>query len=386
MIAGRSVFLLGLSLLVSWGTTYYLAGLFGERMAYDLGWSLSTVHGGFTLALLVTAAISATTGKLIDRHGGRWVMTAGAVIGAGGCAGLALATTIPAHYAAWVLIGISMRLTLYDAAFAALARIGGPDAGPAMSKVTLLGGLASTVFWPFGHLLAEHFGWRGALIGYALCLLATIPLHLALPVRRWEAPAEHRDGGPALPAPAGAAAAGRLYALIFALAHFLSSAMAAHLVTLLTGLGIALAAAVSIGGLRGLGQVAGRLWQVAAGARVHPASLTVGAMALAAAALTLGLLGGASIPLAALFVALYGAGHGIVTITQGTLPLLIFDHRIYGARTGTLLVPGFVASALAPLVFALVIERLGVHTALVICIMLALAAILAGLRLRRMLG
>ncbi len=385
MIAGRSVFLLGLSLLVSWGTTYYLAGLFGERMAHDLGWSLSTVHGGFTLALLVTAAISASTGQLIDRHGGRWVMTAGAVIGAGGCAGLALATTIPVHYAAWVLIGISMRLTLYDAAFAALARIGGPDAGLAMSKVTLLGGLASTVFWPFGHLLAEHFGWRGALIGYALCLLATIPLHLALPAQRWEAP-EHRDGGPALPAPAGAIAAGRLYALIFALAHFLSAAMAAHLVTLLTGLGIALAAAVSIGGLRGLGQVAGRLWQVVAGARVHPASLTIGAMAVAAAALTLGLLGGASIPLAALFVALYGAGHGIVTITQGTLPLLIFDHRIYGARTGALLVPGFVASALAPLVFALVIEKFGVRTAIVICIMLALTAILAALRLRRMLG
>ena len=386
MIAGRSVFLLGLSLLVSWGTTYYLAGLFGERMAHDLGWSLSTVHGGFTLALLVTAAISASTGKLIDRHGGRWVMTAGAVIGAGGCAGLALATTIPVHYAAWVLIGISMRLTLYDAAFAALARIGGPDAGLAMSKVTLLGGLASTVFWPFGHLLAEHFGWRGALIGYALCLLATIPLHLALPAQRWEAPVEQRGSGPPLPAPARAVAAGRLYALIFALAHFLSSAMAAHLVTLLTGLGIALAAAVSIGGLRGLGQVAGRLWQVVAGARVHPASLTIGAMAVAAAALTLGLLGGASIPLAALFVALYGAGHGIVTITQGTLPLLIFDHRIYGARTGALLVPGFVASALAPLVFALVIEKFGVRTAIVICIMLALTAILAALRLRRMLG
>jgi MFS family permease len=385
MIAGRSVFLLGLSLLISWGTTYYLAGVFGERMARDLGWSLSTVHGGFTLALLVTAAISTATGRLIDAYGGRWIMVAGAVIGAAGCAGLALATTIPAHYGAWVLIGMSMRLTLYDAAFAALARIGGPDAGPAMSKVTLLGGLASTVFWPFGHLLAEHFGWRGALFGYALCLLATIPLHLALPSRRWEAPPEHRPAESALPAPASAQRAGRLYALVFALAHFLSSAMAAHLVTLLTGLGLALATAVSIGGLRGIGQVAGRFWQVVAGGRIHPGALTVGAMGIVAAAFALSLAGGASVPFAAIFVALYGAGHGVVTITQGTLPLLIFDHRVYGARTGSLLVPGFIASALAPVVFAVVIETFGVRTAIMICIALALAALLAALRLTRLL-
>src|SRR5690606_6524855 len=187
MIARRTVFLLGLSLLASWGTTYYLAGVFGERMARDLGWSRATVHGGFTLALLILAAMSAPAGRMIDRHGGRWIMIAGAVIGAGGCVGLAAATGLAGHYAAWALIGIAMRLTLYDAAFAALARIGGPGAGSAMSKVTLLGGLASTVFWPFGHVLAEMFGWRGALVVYALCLLATIPLHLALPASRFEA-------------------------------------------------------------------------------------------------------------------------------------------------------------------------------------------------------
>ena len=43
-----------------------------------------------------------------------------------------------------------MRLTLYEAAFAALARIGGPEARRPMSQITLLGGLASTVFWPIG--------------------------------------------------------------------------------------------------------------------------------------------------------------------------------------------------------------------------------------------
>ena len=52
-------------------------------------------------------------------------------------------------------LGVGMRLTLYEAAFAALARIGGPEARRPMSQITLLGGLASTVFWPIGHALAS---------------------------------------------------------------------------------------------------------------------------------------------------------------------------------------------------------------------------------------
>jgi MFS family permease len=381
MISGRTVFILGLSLLISWGTTYYLAGVFGERMAAELGWSLSTVHGGFTLALFVMAAVSGPAGRAIDRYGGRWVMIAGAVFGAAGCAWLAVSNDIVTHYAAWAALGVSMRLTLYDAAFAALARIGGPESGPAMSKITLLGGLSSSVFWPFGHFLAEQMDWRAALFVYATCLLLTIPMHLALPSERWEADTAAPDEAPPLPDDERAKTAGRLYAIVFALGHFLSSAMAAHLVTLLTGLGIALGTAVSLGALRGIGQVAGRFWQVVAGGRIHAVSLTIGALAVVTLSFLGALVGGPSVPAAAAFVAFYGAGHGIITITQGTLPLVLFDHRKYGARTGDLLIPSFIASALAPLFFALIIERFGTLTAIAMCAAMAFLAVIAAWRM-----
>jgi MFS family permease len=381
MISGRTVFLLGLSLLISWGTTYYLAGVFGERMARDLGWNLSTVHGGFTLALLVMATVSALTGRAIDRYGGRWVMITGAAFGATGCAGLSVATHLVTHYAAWIALGIAMRLTLYDAAFAALARIGGPASGPAMSKITLLGGLASSVFWPFGHFLAEQMNWRAAVLVYAGFLLLTIPLHLALPQERWDAQTAATDETPPLPDTARARTAGRLYAIVFALGHFLSSAMAAHLVTLLTGLGIALSTAVSLGALRGIGQVAGRFWQVVAGSRINAVSLTIGALAVVTLSFFGALFAGPSIPAAAAFVAFYGAGHGLITITQGTLPLVLFDHRKYGARTGDLLIPSFIASALAPLFLALIIETFGTVTAIALCATLAFLALIAAWRM-----
>src|SRR5205085_2185278 len=122
--------------------------------------------------------LSPLSGRLIDRYGGRRVMVAGSAITFLGCLGLALSHDVATYYAAWLCLGLGMRMTLYDAAFAALARIGGPGAKGPISQITLLGGLASTVFWPIGYFLAGALGWRGAVFAYAGFALLTIPLHL----------------------------------------------------------------------------------------------------------------------------------------------------------------------------------------------------------------
>src|SRR5688500_10633916 len=175
VIERRVVFFIGLSQLVCWGASYYLIGVFGPAMAAEAGWSASIVYGGFSAALLMMGVASPIAGRLIDRFGGRWVMTAGSCIGAIACAGLAVAESVAGHFAAWLCLGVAMRLMLYDAAFAALARIGGPEARGPIAQITLLGGLASTAFWPIGHLLAADLGWRGALFVYSGFLIATVP-------------------------------------------------------------------------------------------------------------------------------------------------------------------------------------------------------------------
>src|SRR5664279_5614095 len=121
MITRRIVLYLGLSQLICWGISYYLIGGFGDRMARDLGWSQAVVYGGFTAALVVMGLTSPTIGRMIDRVGGRQVMTAGSLLLATGCAGLAVSHGIVPYYASWCCLGIAMRLTLYDAAFAVLA-------------------------------------------------------------------------------------------------------------------------------------------------------------------------------------------------------------------------------------------------------------------------
>jgi MFS family permease len=375
---------LGLSQLVCWGITYYLIGALGELMAAGLGWSRPLVYGGFSTALLVMGLSSPLVGRLIDRYGGRLVMVAGSGLIALGCAALALVHEVWTYYATWAELGLAMRCTLYDAAFAALARIGGPEARRPISQITLLGGLASTVFWPISHALAEHFGWRGAVLAYAGVALLTIPLHVAIPTARYrDRPVGQAPERPHLARTRSEGLlAGSLYALIVTLTNVLNSGMSAHMISILGGLGLAASVAVGVATLRGIGQSAARLCEVLFGGRLHPLTLNL----LAALALPLcfaaGLLSGRLFAAAIAFALIYGAGNGILTITRGTLPLVLFDHRTYGTVVGRLLVPSFLLAAVSPLGFALTIEHLGDAAALILAILIALTTLAAAIILK----
>ena len=150
MITRGLVWRLGISQLVCWGVSYYLVALFAAPISAETGWSQTLIYGGFSAAIVVMGIVSGAVGRAIDRHGGRPVMVAGSVLMALGCAGIALARGPLTYYAAWLCLGVAMRMSLYDAAFAALARIGGREARRPISQITLLGGLASSALWPVG--------------------------------------------------------------------------------------------------------------------------------------------------------------------------------------------------------------------------------------------
>jgi hypothetical protein len=376
---------LGLSQLICWGISYYLIGGFGDMIAADLGWSRSLVFGGFSAALVVMSLVSSMTGRFIDRHGGRVVMTAGSCLLALGCVGLSLAHDVVTYYAAWMVLGLAMRATLYDAAFASLARIGGPQARRPISQITLLGGLASTTFWPIGNALASLFGWRGAVLAYAGFALMTIPLHLAIPNAQELAakPALSASPGPARKAGgSGRFLAALLYAGTAAFANVLNSGMSAHMIPILAGLGLAASVAVWIATLRGIGQSAARLCEILFGKKLDPFDLNLGACLALPVSFIAGLWSGTSIAAAIVFALVYGAGNGLLTITRGTLPLLLFEPREYGTIVGRLLAPSFLLSAAAPLAYASLIESFGERAALELSLALALGVFGCALVLR----
>ena len=68
--------------------------------------------------------------------------------------------------------------TLYPPAFAALTRWGGSSRVRALTTLTLVAGLASTVFAPLASVLDDSLGWRDAyLVLLAGLVLITVPLH-----------------------------------------------------------------------------------------------------------------------------------------------------------------------------------------------------------------
>lgn len=388
MITRRTVLFLGLSQLICWGISYYLIAAFGEVIADELGWSSALVYGGFSAALVVMGLTSPLTGKLIDQYSGRFVMSAGSLLLAISCAGIALSQSILAYYISWIVLGFAMRLSLYDAAFATLVRIAGSGAKRSISQITLLGGLASTVFWPIGFFLSEAFGWRTALLVYAGFALLTLPLHLSIPKERFQESETDEELKSAAFEKLNLTGrerifAGSLYALIFTLLNFLNSAMSAHMIAILSGLGLAAAVSVWISTLRGIGQSLARVAEILFGGRLHPFKLTVLASSLLPLCFVIGLFSGDFLAMAFIFAFLYGAGNGLMTITRGSLPLVLFDNRTYGAFVGKLLVPSFLLSAIAPVFYTVIIEHYGEQTTLLFSVALAFVVFAATLWLKK---
>ena len=385
-IGARLVVCLGLSQLVGWGCMHYLIAVFGPLIGAELGWSAARVQAGFSLALLVMGASSVFAGRWIDAGGGRPALMTGCACGAAGCALLALSHSGWSYFAGWVLLGLGMRLALYDAAFATLAHLGGASAKRAMSQITLFGGLASTVFWPVGQALADALGWRGALGVYAALLALCALLHLAVPRPRHatadsQQPAQHTGEGMPLPA---TRVDTWLFGVVAVLVLFMQTGVAAHFLALLRGLGWDARTAVTLATLLGLGQLVGRAWMVAWGHRHDAVWLNLLPCVLLAAAHALALGVGGSLVGAGAFAFCYGAGNGIATITRGAMPLLLFDTARYGRIVGGVLRPAFALSAGAPVAVALALQHWGhagtLAAGLVTSVVLVAAAL--GLALR----
>ncbi len=371
---------LGTAQTLAWASSYYLPAMLADPIAADLGVPRAWVFAAFSGSLLIAALAGPRIGRTIDRRGGRGVLALSNLVLAGGLGTLALANGPAALFAAWAILGAGMAFGLYDAAFAALTALYGEKAREPITGITLFAGFASTVSWPVSSLLNGAVGWRETcLIWAALHFVIGLPLNLLLP----------RPLRPSSAQRAKAPAIGwkpyremLLLAFVFAAAWFVTGAMAAHLPRLLEAAGATPFAAVAAAALMGPAQVAARVVEFLALRNVHP--LVSARIATALHPLGAAVLAVMGPPGAALFAAFYGAGNGLLTIARGTVPLAIFGPEGYGERTGLLGAPARAAQAFAPLLFGLLIDRMGTWAILVsTALCLAALAALSGVAPRR---
>ena len=344
---------LGITQTLAWASSYYLLAILAEPIAHDMRMPSTAVFAAFSAALLISAIIGPHVGRTIDRFGGRLILMFSNVCFALGLTLLAAAQSWPLLCLAWLFIGIGMGTGLYDAAFAALARLYGVAARSPITSITLMAGFASTVGWPLTAWGLDNLGWRETCLGWALAhLLIGIPLNARLPNAEGLPAVDGRPEAPVL-------ALDRtmwLLAFAFAAGWTISTAMAAHLPRLLESAGASPAQALLAGILVGPAQVAARLADALFLQRFHP--LLSARVAAVLHPLGAGLLafGAGAVPA---FVLLHGAGNGILTIARGSVPLALYGPVNYGYRLGILGAPSRIAQAASPLLFGVLIDAFG---------------------------
>jgi len=367
-----TIIVLGSTQTLAWASSYYLPAVLADDIARDTGVSVTWLFATFSVALVLSAILGPRVGRMIDRGNGNAVLAASNLLFAAGLVLLQLAHSLALLQVAWIVLGMGMGLGLYNSAFAVLGRIYGGTARGAITGITLIAGFASTVGWPLTALGASTIGWRETCLAWA-----ALHVFVALPANYW-----------LLPRPTVAAGASQsidqpvpidrtmvLLAFAFAAAWVVTAGMAAHFPRILEATGASQAQAIAAGALIGPSQVAARMLEAGLLKRFHPlVSARLATMTHPIGAAVLWIAGGGVASSA--FAILHGSGNGVITIARGTVPLALYGPESYGYRLGLLGMPARFLSALAPLGFAFLLERLGTGI-LIVSGLLSLSAFLA---------
>lgn len=356
---------LGLTQIVGYGTLYYAFSVLAPAMAQELGWSSEWIFGALSLSLLAAGLAAPWAGRWVDRFGAGRVMASGSLAAALALAGWALAPGQVAFVVGLVAIEVASTFVLYNSAFTLLVQVDHARAQRNITYLTLIAGFASTLLWPITSALLQHLTWREIYLVYAATHLV-----VCLPIHYWLSSLS-RQRGPDRTAPAaGSTAAGTggllpaalrpraflLMAVGFSLISFVNGATLVHMLPVLGALGLG-AMGVVVSTLFGPAQVLSRLINMVFGAELPPPTLAIIAAVFEPLAIAILLLSAPSVPGAIAFSIIFGLGSGLGSIVQGTLPLHLFGKEGYGELVGRIASVRMIVSAVAPFVFAFLMEN-----------------------------
>ena len=376
----RAILGLGFTQIVGWGTTYLMPSVLGRELQDALGLTPELVFAGITVMFAVSAVCSPRVGRIVDRTGARRLMAAGSVIYALSLVGLAAAQGPASYLACWALMGIASALALSTPSSIAIVQVAGPRARQAIALLTIIGGLASTVFWPLTGALDAALGWRQTLLLYAAVhLLACAPIHWLMLPRR---PPTHATPAGTTPssggvAPEEARRAFLLLSISLAFGAFVFTGVQLQMIEMLRELGHSPASALLLASLIGPSQVSIRLFELMFGHRYSIMKSAVFGSLMLPVGLGLGLLAGDVFVVALVVVAAYGMSNGLKAVQRATLPLALFGRAQFGAYMGQLALPQGIVAAVSPPIMAAVLSRFGTAGALWLSFGFAMISLLA---------
>ncbi|RJF74505.1 MFS transporter [Deinococcus cavernae] len=330
LMSGQRSLVWALALLntVAYGVLYYAQPLLAVQFEQAHGWTRSQTSLAFTLALLVTAFTAPRLGRTLDERGGRSLLALGAALGAISFALLALSSTLWLFTSAWLLAGVAMGLTFYEATFTVLGQhIQGANRTGATLTITLIAGRASTIFVPLITALLQGTGLLPTLlIISSLLLLCSVVVWRVVPLGNGQSHARQR-------VPFTQDAFFRLVTTAFTLTRVVMLGLGLQLVPMLLHDGYLPAHAAWIAGLMGAAALPGRMLFVPALGRLGVLRLTTLLVLMLLMATGLMILPHDTW-LVLLATPLFGIANGALTLARAELLVAHYHPQVFGSVNG----------------------------------------------------
>jgi MFS family permease len=363
----RVAILLGLATIGSYGVASYSIGVLIAPITRDTGWSTASLSAAYATGILGGGAAAFLVGRSLDRTGSRpaflVTLAAGTVL-----LFASASATHPAVFAlAWGLGSAAIAGGwFYQATMPATARSYPARRAEAFQVLTLLGALASPIFYPLGGVLIEAFGWRTA-IRLLVLLMVVLVLPAAIFVNA--PPAPPRDRASTGPRPSLRAAIGRPEVwralLAMALIGAAANSIILHQVPAMQAAGLSLAAASGYGGARGFMQIPARLVLTPLVRRLgvrHALVVGYAAGAVGAAALLGATVLGFAPAFSVLFAVACGFWVGLLSPLHGLFAIEVYGEERLGTLSGVQQVVVSLAGAAAPWAAGWLVDVSGGYT------------------------
>jgi MFS family permease len=359
----RLIFMLSISQIFGWGTSFDLLGVLGRIIAADIGLSTEVGFLGATVMLLIMGFAGPLSGRLLEKHGAAKVMGCGSVVFAIGLAALSQAHGPVLYFISWFILGTAGTLTLSVAAYSAVVEREGANAKRVIGVLMIFTGLSTTLCWPLASWLNGMMGWRDTvLIGAGVHLLVLTPLHLfGLPAikARSQADKANADRAPMILTETQQKLAMIAFAIIALGFSGLTFGISSSLIAMLQQAGATPLLALQLASFRSVLGISARATDTLAGKRASPmlsgliatALIIIGFLALA--------LGNGSTVMLGLFIGAYGMGSGLSVIARTVLPLSFFSASQFAGISAKLALPGNISNALSPVIIAALFDRGG---------------------------
>src|SRR4051812_24330415 len=154
---------------------YYGFSVLLVPIVEELHSTRTIVAGAFSVGLLVMALVAPRIGRWVDRDHAPRVMRIGAWIAVAGTLAASQVPGVVGLYVAWAILGLAMASLFYEPALGLVIRTVKVDSDRlrALASVTVVAGLASTIFLPIMAFTVKRIGWRSTEIAIAVVVVVT---------------------------------------------------------------------------------------------------------------------------------------------------------------------------------------------------------------------